>query len=218
MKKEQNNISDNPHKRVAKEIINEIIIKIKQKQTRYIITIAGESGSGKTQTGKAFLLELEKHKINSVLLQQDDYFVLPPASNDAKRKSDPLWLGPHVEVDLDLLNKNILDALKGKNEILKPSTDYISNSVKTINLNLKGIKVIIIEGTYTSLLRHVDTKIFIASNWKDTLPYRKKRNRGNEVNDAFVENILVTEHLIIAGHRYLADYILSKDYNITKVD
>ncbi|NJO90122.1 MAG: hypothetical protein HC831_15125 [Chloroflexia bacterium] len=106
------NIND-PHQRAAKIIIPEIEKKIKNKKERFIITIAGESGSGKTETGKALLAELKKHGINSVLLEQDDYFVLPPASNDAKRKSDPLWLGPHVEVKLDVLEQNLKDAIGG---------------------------------------------------------------------------------------------------------
>jgi len=207
-----------PHQRAAKVIISKIIEKVKNKKNIYTISVAGESGSGKTETGKAIANELKKYDINSVLLEQDDYFVLPPASNHAKRVSDPLWLGPHMEVKLDVLEKNLIDAIIGKEEITKPSIDYDSNSVVDIKLCLKGIKVIIVEGTYTSLLRNIDTKVFIASNWLDTLPYRQKRNRGNEVHDPFVENILITEHKIIAGHRYLADYIISKDYNVTQVE
>ncbi|MDF1548684.1 MAG: hypothetical protein P1P88_12740 [Bacteroidales bacterium] len=206
---------ENPHQKAAKVIVPEIIEQIKNKNARYTITIAGESGSGKTETGKAILAELQELGIQSVLLEQDDYFVLPPASNDAKRKSDPNWLGPHVEVKLDLLDKNLHDAATGAEEIIKPSINYEANSVKNIKLGLKGIDVIIAEGTYTSLLRNVDTRIFITSDWKDTLPYRQKRNRGNEVNDPFVENILSTEHKIIAGHRFLADFIISKDYDVT---
>jgi uridine kinase len=78
--------------------------------------------------------------------------------------------------------------------------------------------VIIAEGTYTSLLKHVDTKVFISRNWLKTLEDRKKRNRGNEVNDPFTEQILTIEHKIIAGHKQLADFIVSDDYVLTRVD
>ncbi len=213
-----NQTIQNPHLKVARQITPEITDKIRQKKGRYIITIAGESGCGKTETAKAFLQELQNNNINTVLLGQDDYFALPPAFNDARRKADPLWIGPFAEVRLDLLNQNILDAINGKQHLSKPDINYSANTVTNTKMNLDGIKVIIIEGTYVSLLRHIDTRIFIASNWKDTLPFRQKRNRGNEVHDPFVENILLTEHLIIAGHRYLADYILSKDYEITRVE
>jgi uridine kinase len=78
--------------------------------------------------------------------------------------------------------------------------------------------VIIAEGTYTSLLKHVDIKVFISRNWLKTLEDRKKRNRGNEVNDPFTELVLATEHKIIAGHKYLADFIINDDYEVFNVE
>jgi uridine kinase len=53
------------HKRAANEIIPQIIEKVRGKNTRYIITVAGESGSGKSETSRALANELEKHGINS---------------------------------------------------------------------------------------------------------------------------------------------------------
>ena len=205
------------HRRAAREIVPAIIEKIKNKATRYIITVAGESGSGKSETGKAIQEELEKHGIKSVLLGQDDYFVLPPKSNDAKRREDPEWLGPHVEVKLDILEQNLKDAIKGVNEITKPLVDYNKNYVKEETISLEGVKVVVAEGTYTSLLKNVDTKVFIARNRLDTLEHRRKRNRGDEVGDPFIEQVLMTEHKIIAGHKQLADFIITKDYDVIPV-
>ena len=161
--------------------------KSKRKATRYIITVAGESGSGKSETGKAIQDELEKYGVKSILLGQDDYFNLPPRSNDAKRREDPEWLGPHVEVKLDVLEQNLKDAIKGKSEITKPLVDYNENTVEEETINLDGVKVVIAEGTYTSLLKNVDTRVFITRNRLDTLEHRRKRNRGDEVGDPFIE-------------------------------
>jgi uridine kinase len=206
------------HRRAASEIVAHIIQDIRKKKTRYIITVAGESGSGKSETGKAIADELVKFGIKSVLLGQDDYFVLPPKSNDLKRREDPEWLGSHVEVKLDALELNLLDAIHGKNEIRKPLVDYDSNTIEDETINLDGIKVLIAEGTYTSLLKHVDTKIFICKNWIDTLEHRQKRMRGNEVGDPFIEQVLSMEHKIIAGHKQLADILITKDFNVIMVD
>ena len=206
------------HRRAAGMIVPQIVEKIKNKATRYTITVAGESGSGKSETGQAVADELEKYGLKSVLLGQDDYFVLPPKSNDAKRRTDPEWLGPHVEVKLDVLEQNLKDAINGQVAITKPLIDYHHNSVEEETISLEGVQVVIAEGTYTSLLKHVDTKIFIARNRLDTLAHRQKRNRGKEVGDPFIEQVLITEHKIIAGHKQLADFVITKDYDVIPVE
>ena len=202
------------HRRAAGEIAPRIIDAIRRKSTRYTIAIAGESGSGKSATGRALADELEKYGIRSVVLGQDDYFVLPPRSNDMERRNDPQWLGPHLEVRLDLLEQNLVSAIQGKSEIAKPLVDYDSNTIQEETIALGEIRVLIAEGTYTSLLKHVDTRIFIDRNWLDTLEDRQKRNRGKEVGDPFIEQVLRTEHKIIAGHKQLADFVITKEYEV----
>jgi uridine kinase len=206
------------HKKAAAVIVPEILERVNSKSSRYTITVAGESGSGKSETGKAIADELAKHGIKAVLLGQDDYFVLPPRLNDARRREDPEWLGPHIEVKLDAMEQNLKDAIEGNDEIVKPLIDYESPEIEDEHISLKGVKVVIAEGTYTSLLRHVDTRVFIARNRLDTLEHRKKRARGGEADDPFIENVLVTEHKIIAGHKQLADFVITKDYEVIIVD
>jgi len=205
------------HIAAAKKIVPEIIEKIREKSTRYTITVAGESGSGKSETGKAIADELGAVGIKAVLVGQDDYFVLPPKSNDAKRREDAEWLGPHVEVKMDVLDGNLKAAIDGADSFVKPLIDYNANAVEDETIDLTGVKVVVAEGTYTSLLKNVDTRVFIARNRLDTLEHRQKRNRGSEVGDPFIENVLQIEHKIIAGHRQLADFVITKDYEVIKV-
>jgi uridine kinase len=205
------------HRRAAGEIVPRIIVAIRRKSTRYTITIAGESGSGKSATGRALADELQKYGIRSAVLGQDDYFVLPPRSNDMERRRDPHWLGPHVEVRLDLMEQNLVSAMQGERAITKPLVDYNSNTIQEETISLDGIGVVVAEGTYTSLLKHVDTRIFIARDWLDTLEDRQKRNRGKEAGDPFTEHVLSTEHKVIAGHKQLADLVITKDYEVVAV-
>lgn len=211
-------ILEEHHKRAARKIVLKIIKEINNKGGRYTITIAGESGSGKSEMAAAIANELNKCKNTAAVLGQDDYFILPPRSNDAKRREDADWLGPHVEVKLEILDKNLQDAVLGENFITKPVVDYDKNSIGEETINLTGVKVVIAEGTYTSLLKNIDKKVFISANRLDTLEHRKKRNRGNEVGDPFIEHVLEIEHKIIAGHKLLADFVITKDYDVVVVD
>lgn len=205
------------HRRVASAIVPLIIERIRAKTSRYTIAVAGESGSGKSETGRAIADEMANYGSRAIVLGQDDYFVLPPGSNDQKRRADPDWLGPHVEVRLDLMDRHLLDAIQGKAEIIKPLVDYDSNTINEERVCLEGIGVVIAEGTYTSLLKHIDTRIFITRDWRDTLVDRRKRKRGKEVGDPFIEQVLKMEHKIIAGHRHLADFVITHDYDVIAV-
>lgn len=209
-------VVDDNHRRVAATIAAAIRTRVTAKPGRFLVTVAGESGAGKSETAAALAEQLLDAGVRSAILGQDDYFGLPPKTNDARRRQDPDWLGPHVEVRLDLLQANVDSALAGKASIEKPTIDYAANSISTECLNLQGVKVVIVEGTYVSLLRHVDTRIFIARNRLETLDHRMRRNRGNEVRDPFVEGVLSIEHKIIAGHRHLADFVVTSDYDVVR--
>ncbi|HHL72886.1 MAG TPA: hypothetical protein ENJ29_10265 [Bacteroidetes bacterium] len=206
------------HRRAARKISGEVITRIREINRRYILTVAGESGSGKSETAQALAEEFEKFGLTTVVLGQDDYFKLPPAANDRRRRQDPEWLGPHVEVHLDLLEEHLLAARKGAQSIVKPLIDYHAGTVEQETIPLVDVDIVIAEGTYTSLLKHVDTRVFIARTRVDTLEHRRKRNRGNEVDDPFIEQVLRTEHKIIAGHKQLADFVITKEYDVLTIE
>lgn len=206
------------HRAVAAEIVPHLLDVITAADRRWTISVAGESGSGKSETGAAIAEALGEHGLPAVVLGQDDYFVLPPKSNDAKRREDADWLGPHVEVRLDLLDEHLAQARAGAERIEKPLVDYDADAVESETIDLSGVRVVVAEGTYTSLLKHLDTRVFIARNRLDTLEHRQKRNRGREVGDPFIENVLETEHKIIAGHRNLADFVITRDYDVVVTD
>ena len=204
-------------KAIAHQIINQILPRISTANRRFIISIAGESGCGKTVLARAVSLELTDRNVASVVLCQDDYFILPPLSNDQKRREDPAWLGPQAEVRLDVMDQNLQDAIAGKSEIEKPLVDYYANSIESETVSLRGIKVVIAEGTYVSLLQNVDVRVFIEKSWQETLKNRLSRSRGKEVGDPFIENILSREHVIIAAHRDLADFLVASDDSVIEV-
>ena len=204
------------HRRAAAQIAADLVDAIHAKGGRFLVTVAGESGSGKSETAAALAEQLLQIGVAPVVLGQDDYFFLPPKSNDARRRADPEWLGPHVEVRFDLLQANVDAAIAGASAIEKPVIDYDGDTAAMEVVSLEGVKVVIVEGTYVSLLRHVDRRIFIARNRLETLEHRRTRNRGGEAADPFVEGVLAVEHKIIAGHRALADFVLTRDFDVVR--
>jgi uridine kinase len=211
-------VIESHHYRAADVIVPALADEIRASPSRYVIAISGESGSGKSETAQAVRERLAGRGIASVILGQDDYFVHPPRTNDAARRGDPAWLGPAVEVRLDLLDEHCGAAIRGAGFLIKPLVDYAADRIDEERISLEGVKVVIAEGTYTALLRHVHTRIFIARTYRETLPHRRKRSRGVEADDPFIEGILETEHKIIAGHRFLADFLITLDFDVIRAE
>jgi uridine kinase len=203
------------HERAAGLIIDRLIDEIRATDRRYTITVAGESGSGKSETGQALKEALESHGVGAVVLQQDDYYVLPPRFNDAARRANFAWVGTS-EVRIDLLDEHLKAAREGADEITKPLVIYDDNRIDEETISLDGIDVVIAEGVYTSLCENVDRRVFIARNRLETMEHRMKR--GREEFDPFIEDVLREEHAIISQHRSRADVIITRDYDVEFVN
>ncbi|MFZ0493260.1 MAG: hypothetical protein WAM81_08725 [Acidimicrobiia bacterium] len=199
------------HRRAADQIATRLIEAIRSHGTRYTITVAGESGSGKSETAQAIADALETQGFRSAILQQDDYFVHPPRTNDRTRRANICWVGP-TEVRLDLLDEHLSAAVAGAPSIIKPLVIYDEDRLVDEELDLDGIDVVIAEGTYTTLLETVDTRVFIARNRLETMEHRMKR--GREDFDPFIERVLEIEHEIISQHRARADVIITRGYDV----
>ena len=204
-------IVEEHHLAAASEIIPRLLPDIRGRGRRTTITVAGESGSGKSETATALAQVLAEHGVDAAIYQQDDYFVLPPKSNDAKRRQGIEWVGTR-EVKLALLDEHLEAARRGDDKVRKPLVIYDEDRVDEEVFDISSARVVIAEGTYTTLLDNVDTRIFIARNRLETMAARKRRAR--EAPDPFIEEVLKIEHAIIVPHRERADVVLSRDYEV----
>lgn len=203
------------HRNAAKSILRLILPKIEASKGKYTLTVAGESGSGKSETATAIAELLAERNLPSIIFQQDDYFVHPPKTNDRVRREDIGWVGPQ-EVRLDLLDEHLQDFLNGAARIEKPLAIYEEDRITSEIADTQDARVAIAEGTYTSLLSHAKTKIFIARNYLDTRAHREKRIRDSAELDPFIDDVLQIEHRIISAHRAHADIVIGKDYAVRK--
>lgn len=201
------------HHRSAGEAIDEWL---KQRDwpgdRRLVVTVAGESGSGKSETAAALAERLGGRGHSCFVFQQDDYFRLPPKSNDRRRREGIDWVGPG-EVRLDRMDAD-LDAFRaGIDGHAKPLVRYAEDRVDEEAVDLSAYDVAIAEGTYTSLL-NADVRVFIDRDWQQTRAHREKRRRDASELDPFIDRVLAIEHEIISAHKARADLVITPDYEV----
>jgi uridine kinase len=203
------------HRKAGRKAAELIIPQIAESASKFTITVAGESGSGKSEIAEVVTEVLAEQDVKSVILQQDDYFILPPKSNENKRRGDMDWVGAN-EVHLDLMDQNLKDFKAGRGQITKPLVIFEEDRITEETLNIEEFTVAIAEGTYTTSLNHVDCRIFIDQTYHETKKARLLRAR--EEQDDFLETVLKIEHKIISSHKRMADLIVTRDYDVEKND
>ena len=125
------------HLKAAAGIVEIVGPFIEQHPGKYTISIAGESGSGKSETAMALADALKASGKSCLILQQDDYFVYPPKTNDQTRRADIGWVGPQ-EVRLDLLDAHLQSFREGASIIEKPLVIYTEARITTERFRVAG--------------------------------------------------------------------------------
>ena len=80
-------------------------------------------------------------------------------------------------------------------------------------MKLGDERVLIAEGTYTTLLDNCKTHVFIDRTYLETRAHREKRMRDKSELDPFIDRVLEIEHGIISSHKPRAQIVVDKDYN-----
>ncbi|MFX1534426.1 MAG: hypothetical protein ACFFDI_09425 [Promethearchaeota archaeon] len=197
------------HRNAAKIVLNFLKkntkLPVSSDQT-LAITVAGESGCGKSETA-AVLAELcEKEGFKTLILQQDDYFIYPPKTNHNTRLKDIGWVGTN-EVKMDLMDQDIAQIKQKTNsKIKKPLVIYEEDKITEEEVEITNVQIVIAEGTYTTLLKNADVRSFIDRTYHQTKKARLARNRDPAVD--FIEKVLEIEHNIISQHKQQADVII----------
>ena len=177
---------------------------------RFTMTVSGESGAGKSELAYEIYRLLNERGLKAEVLQQDDYFVFPPRTNHEMRRLNPEQVGPY-EVKLDFLDSNLRSFKRGESPIYKPLVIFDEDRITSEELDVGDVAVLIAEGTYTSLLRFVDLRVFLDLDYHQTLDARMRRARDKW--EPFLQDVLEREHQIISAHRELAEVIIPPDFD-----
>ena len=183
-------------------------------QDEFAITVAGESGSGKSELASEIARLLTERGIKTGILQQDDYFVFPPRTNHEMRRRNLEQVGTY-EVKLDFLDSNLRSFKRGESPLYKPLVIYDDDRITREEMDVSDLKALVAEGTYTSLLQFADFRVFIDRDYHQTLEARKRRARDKW--EPFIQEVLEREHQVISGHKVLADVVVSADFGSIQV-
>lgn len=178
-----------------------------------VISIAGESGCGKTTLSDALRRVLESVGRRTILLHQDDYFKLPPRQNHLARERDLDHVG-YSEVRLKELDEDIRSLTQQNTGTLNlPRMNWLKDEEETFPVTIGNISAVLVEGTYTSLLTEPHFRIFFDSDYQQTRENR--RNRARDAESDFIERVLAKESSLIKIHRNLADLVIDRNLNLT---
>jgi uridine kinase len=199
------------YKATANDLIEKIGLRSFETIQRLVIGIAGESGSGKSVTAVCLQQALAQMQYRALILHQDDYFKLPPSSNHQQRLLSLEHVGPQ-EVWLDILQDHIEEFRRGDETIEKPVVFYKQNQILSETIAVDPYDVLIVEGTYVFQLEHLDFLVFMDRTYQETVQQRK--DRGREVMDPFIEEVLKREHTFIRPSREKAHFIIDQSYKV----
>lgn len=201
-------IIEKHHTERAAEICEVLADRIKPGE-RFTVTVAGESGAGKSELAYEIHRLLNERGVRADVLQQDDYFVFPPKTNHEMRRRNLEQVGPY-EVKLDYLDSNLRSFKQGEGSLYKPLVVYEQDQITREEMAVVDLTVLIAEGTYTSLLEFADLRVFIDRDYQQTLEARKRRARDKW--EPFIQDVLEREHQIISQHKALADVVVPGDF------
>ena len=191
----QTNFIDHVHIKDNVQQIVDLISKCENKPC--VLFISGESGSGKTTLAHEISSFLQLAGKKSYVMNQDNYFHLPPNQNHSKRINDLSWVGIN-EINLELMKEHLNTLTqKNKSEIKVPQLNRIFDRFDECNVEVDAFDFVIVEGTYVfSIATDEDMKVFLNINYKDTLKKRNSRNRDS-IDQEISPKILDIEHRII---------------------
>ena len=200
--------------RLAQQLLSLVSVRWESHaMQRRVIGVAGESGSGKSMTADGLARACTSVGMRALVLNQDNYFFLPPRTNHEHRIESLDNVGAH-EVNLALIGSQIAAFRARETGVVAPLVDYPGNRFVTQTLDFSTVELLIVEGTYVLQLDDLDVRIFLEATHQDTEERRRVRNR--DIDAPIVAQVLAIEHEIIARQRAVADVLIDSDFRLTR--
>lgn len=195
------------HERVARELAAKIR---RRKFDRLVISIGGESGSGKSEVAETLRAVLKSEGFQVKILHLDNYYKISPVIRNEHRKKHGMdAVGLH-EINWDVLEENISAFRAGKPTTL-PFLDLYTNQEDKLITEFSNIDIVIVEGLY-ACGASADIRVLIDLTYHDTKKAQVKRKK--EKVDKLRFMVLEKEHTEVNKLRKDTDYFISPDFKL----
>jgi len=181
---------------------------MRDRKTKFIVTISGEVGTGKCEIAHELGRLLIEAGISVKLLHLDNYYHIPPLERLEWRKKNGLEKIGFDEYDWNTVNQNIDDFRMNKKSVM-PIVDLFTQQVDQLHTDFKGIEVLIIAGLYSIRINQSDLRVFIELTYEDT--WEEQELTHKEVMDDFRLEVLKHEHKAVQSLKPLADFYIDFD-------
>lgn len=201
------------HKKAAAQIKRVMMsdCTAKGKGYKYIVAIAGESGSGKSELSHSLAKLLKPEKIRVKILHTDNYYIIPPLLRNEWRKNQGIKSIGINEYDWSLIQQNIRE-FKEDREAMMPCIDIIPEQVDKLITDFRKVDVLVLDGLYAIKTDHVDLRVFIDLTYHETK--MTQIIRGKEPMNDWRAKVLEQEHINVSSLKPLADLIVNKNYEV----
>ncbi len=201
------------HKEAAQAIFDHVVEdrNSKEERYRYIVAIAGESGSGKSELAHALGKLLKENHIRVKVVHTDNYYKIQPLLREEWRRNKGFDKIGHDEYDWIKIKKTIRD-FKEEQECMIPCIDLIPEQVDKLITDFSKIDLLIVDGLYAIKAPDIDMRVFIDLTYHET-----KINqiiRMKESMSEFRMGILEKEHQAVVSLKSSADLIVDKSYQV----
>jgi len=181
---------------------------IRDRKTKFIVSISGEVGTGKCEIAHELGRKLIETGISVKLLHMDNYYHISPRERQDWRKKNGLETIGYDEYNWNIINQNIDDFQRDKKSVL-PIVDLFTQKVDQLHTDFKGIEVLIIAGLYSIKINQSNLRVFIELTYEDTWDEQKLTRK--EVLDDFRMEVLAHEHKAVQSLKPLADFYIDFD-------
>ncbi len=194
---------------------------------KYVISISGGSGSGKTAIASLLAYYLNSNGVKTYTHSGDNYPRRVPELNDAERlaryKAGGVqalrdYLGTNEEIDFDAINNVISEFKRNKTEISLRRMGNKADQVWQDRVDLSDTKILLIEWTHGSsqFLKGVDYNIFLATTPEETRAIRIARGRNDNAADPFIQLVIELEQEKLDRQKETASLIMTRDGQLIK--